>query len=316
MPERNFPFSERSGQSVPDPFPPVCPQQTGQNSVFLREMSRVAGTIHRQAVVDRCLSQRLHPQSNRKRHRFKRRRAKAGRLRDRARSVGRANGHVAGLFQMARDSGIWGVAVKECSILERTALVRSLKPYASNLDKRLTKSSKRYFIQNCGKNWKIHLGRTREGEEIGFLIVTDSGDTIALDARMNLCRRHRRPRLPESFKRLFPHVSQIVLVTFGRTSNPTVPRMPGGPCRRTARFSGRTDRDRRTSSREEVKRDVWACGFFLGLTRGRCFIPISSGNKKCGIARDSAGERKVLSGLIGEGGLLVREIFVLSSSNG
>ncbi len=108
MPERNFPFSERSGQSVPDPFPPVCPQQTGQNSVFLREMSRVAGTIHRQAVVDRCLSQRLHPQSNRKRHRFKRRRAKAGRLRDRARSVGRANGHVAGLFQMARDSGILG----------------------------------------------------------------------------------------------------------------------------------------------------------------------------------------------------------------
>ena len=213
-----------------------------------------------------------------------------------------------------RDLG--GVAVKECSILERTALVRSLKPYASNLDKRLTKSPKRYFIQNCGKNWKIHLGRTREGEEIGFLIVTDSGDTIALDARMNLCRRHRRPRLPESFKRLFPHVSQIVLVTFGRTSNPTVPRMPGGPCRRTARFSGRTDRDRRTSSREEVKRDVWACGFFLGLTRGRCFIPISSGNKKCGIARDSAGEKKVLSGLIGEGGLLVREIFVLSSSNG
>lgn len=40
MPERNFPFSERSGQSVPDPFPPVCPQQTGQNSVFLREMFR------------------------------------------------------------------------------------------------------------------------------------------------------------------------------------------------------------------------------------------------------------------------------------
>ncbi|MHB8545001.1 MAG: ATP-binding protein, partial [Leptospirales bacterium] len=127
---------------------------------------------------------------------------------------------------MARDSGIQGVTVKEwISVLERTALVQSLKPYASSLNKRLTRSPKLYFmdtglavrlqgwqertplltslqagalfetlvfseilkfVQNYGKDWQIHLWRTREGEEIDFLITTDSGDTIALDARMSL----------------------------------------------------------------------------------------------------------------------------------
>ncbi|MHB1927727.1 MAG: ATP-binding protein [Leptospirillum sp.] len=155
---------------------------------------------------------------------------------------------------MARDSGIQGVTVKEwISILERTALVRYLKPYASNLNKRLTKTPKLYFmdtglavrlqgwqertplltspqagalfetlvfseilkfIQNYGKDWQIYLWRTREGEEIDFLITTDSGDTIALDAKMSL-QTTQAGRLPESFKKLFPHVNQIVLVTFG-----------------------------------------------------------------------------------------------------
>ena len=155
---------------------------------------------------------------------------------------------------MARDSGIQGVTVKEwISILERTALVQYLKPYASNLNLRLTKTPKLYFmdtglavrlqgwrertplltspqagalfetlvfseilkfIQNYGKDWKIHLWRTKEGEEIDFLITTDSGDTIALDAKMSL-QTTQATRLPESFKKLFPHVGQIVLVTFG-----------------------------------------------------------------------------------------------------
>ncbi len=155
---------------------------------------------------------------------------------------------------MARDSGIQGVTVKEwISILERTALVQYLKPYASNLNLRLTKTPKLYFmdtglavrlqgwrertplltspqagalfetlvfseilkfIQNYGKDWKIHLWRTKEGEEIDFLITTDSGDTIALDAKMSL-QTTQAIRLPESFKKLFPHVGQIVLVTFG-----------------------------------------------------------------------------------------------------
>ena len=155
---------------------------------------------------------------------------------------------------MARDSGIQGVTVKEwISLLERTALVQYLKPYASNLNKRLTKNPKLYFmdtglavrlqgwqertplltspqagalfetlvfseilkfIQNYGKDWHIHLWRTKEGEEIDFLIVTDSGDTIALDAKMSL-QATQATRLPDSFKKLFPHVSQIVLVTFG-----------------------------------------------------------------------------------------------------
>ncbi|MHB1287391.1 MAG: ATP-binding protein [Leptospirales bacterium] len=155
---------------------------------------------------------------------------------------------------MARDSGIRGVTVKEwISILERTALVQYLKPYANNLNLRLTKTPKLYFmdtglavrlqgwqertplltspqagalfetlvfseilkfIQNYGKDWKIHLWRTKEGEEIDFVVIADSGDTIALDAKMSL-QATQAIRLPESFKKHFPHVSQIVLVTFG-----------------------------------------------------------------------------------------------------
>ena len=155
---------------------------------------------------------------------------------------------------IARDSGIQGVTVKEwIGLLERTALLRSLKPYESNLNKRLTKTPKIYFmdtglavrlqgwqermplltspqagalfetlvfseivkfIQNYRKDWQVYLWRTKEGEEIDFVIVTDSGETLALDAKMSL-QTTQAGKLPESFKKTFPHVSRIILVTFG-----------------------------------------------------------------------------------------------------
>jgi len=155
---------------------------------------------------------------------------------------------------IARDSGIQGVTVKEwISLLERTALVQYLKPYENNLNKRLTKTPKLYFmdtglavrlqgwqertplltspqagalfetlvfseilkfIHNYGKDWQVTLWRTKEGEEIDFLILTDSGLVLALDAKMSL-QSTQPARLPESFKKLFPHVGEIILVTFG-----------------------------------------------------------------------------------------------------
>jgi len=154
---------------------------------------------------------------------------------------------------LARDSGIAAVTVKEwVSILQRTALVYCLKPYANNLNKRLTKAPKLYFldtglavrlqgwreqmplmispqigslfetlvfcelikfIQNYGKEWQLYLWRTKEGEEIDFLIITQSGTVIALDAKMS-AQTTRPITLPNSFKKLFPEVRQIVLVTF------------------------------------------------------------------------------------------------------
>lgn len=154
---------------------------------------------------------------------------------------------------IAKDSGIQGVTVKDwVSVLQRTSLVYCLKPYSSNLNKRLTKAPKLYFfdtglavrlqgwreqmplltspqagalfetlvfceimkfIQNYGKDWQLYLWRTKEGEEIDFLIITKSGKVIALDAKMSM--QSTRPIvIPASFKKLFPKVKQIMLVTF------------------------------------------------------------------------------------------------------
>ncbi|MDP3706241.1 MAG: ATP-binding protein [Legionellaceae bacterium] len=158
---------------------------------------------------------------------------------------------------IARDSGIQSVTVKEwISLLQRTSILYCLKPYASNLNKRLTKSPKLYFldtglavrlqgwqeqlplltspqagalfetlvcseiikfIQNHGKNWQLYVWRTKEGEEIDFLIITTNGQVLALDAKMSMQALHP-VNLPNAFKTLFPQVNQITLVTFGGQS--------------------------------------------------------------------------------------------------
>jgi len=155
---------------------------------------------------------------------------------------------------IARDSGIQGVTVKEwLSLLQRTSLVYCLKPYATNLNKRLTKTPKLYFLdtglavrlqgwqeqtplltspqagalfetlvlseivkfmQNYGKDWSLYLWRTKEGEEIDFVIMTASGDVIALDAKMSV-QAVVPVSLPKTFKTIFPNVKYITLVTFG-----------------------------------------------------------------------------------------------------
>lgn len=154
---------------------------------------------------------------------------------------------------VARDSGIKGVTIKEwVSVLQRTALIYSLKPYASNLNKRLTKAPKLYFLdsglaarlqgwqdqvplltspqagalfetlvfaeifkfkQNYGKDWQLYLWRTKEGEEIDFIIETKRGEVIALDAKMSM-QNVQPVALAPSFKKTFPEVKRIVLVTF------------------------------------------------------------------------------------------------------
>lgn len=137
--------------------------------------------------------------------------------------------------------------------MQRTDLVYCLKPCASNLNKRLTNPPKFYFldtdlavrlqgwqeqiplltspqagalfetlvfaeifkfIQNRGKDWQLFLWRTKEGEEIDFLIMTPSGEVLALDAKMRM-QTAQPAKLPPGFKKLFPAVRQIIWVTFG-----------------------------------------------------------------------------------------------------
>lgn len=155
---------------------------------------------------------------------------------------------------IARDSGIQAITIKEwIGVLQRNSLIYCLKPYENNLNKRLTKTPKLYFldtglavrlqgwqekiplltspqagylfetlvfaeifkfIQNTGKDWQCYLWRTKEGEEIDFLIITEKHEIIALDAKMSM-QKIQPAQLPASFKKLFPKKNRIVLVTFG-----------------------------------------------------------------------------------------------------
>lgn len=155
---------------------------------------------------------------------------------------------------LAKDSGVKSVTIHEwVSILERTSLLYLLQPFETNLNKRLTKSPKVYFldsglscrlqgwidpypllnspqagalfetlvlaeiikcINNFGKNWKLALWRTKEGEEIDFLIETEDGTLLALDAKLSIHGADPIP-LPASFAKTFPEVKELILVTFG-----------------------------------------------------------------------------------------------------
>ncbi len=127
-------------------------------------------------------------------------------------------GELVNFESLARDAGISGNSAKEwTSLLEKNGIVFLLKPYHSNLNKRLIKMSKVYFIDSglcvrmqshqeiqtilntpqaghlfenlvvaeaiktrdhfC-KNWEMHFWRTKEKEEIDLIIESDTVITL------------------------------------------------------------------------------------------------------------------------------------------
>ena len=158
---------------------------------------------------------------------------------------------------LAKDSGVKSVTVTEwVSILERTQLLSLLPPYETNLNKRLTKTPKIYFldtglavrlqgwldpqpllqspqagalfetlvfaeiikcIQNFAKPWKVYHWRTKEGEEVDFLIENEKGEIIALDAKLGIMGVDPIP-VPQALKKAFPKLKQIIAVSYGGQS--------------------------------------------------------------------------------------------------
>ena len=155
---------------------------------------------------------------------------------------------------VAKDSGVKSVTIKEwVGLLQRASLVHCLKPYSSNLNKRLIKSPKFYFldtglcarlqgwsdptplmtssqvgalfetlvfaeifkyIQNYQKDWQVYYWRTKEGEEVDFIIRTPQGSTLALDAKLSM--QGAQPMdIPNGFKKVFPNIDDMTLVTYG-----------------------------------------------------------------------------------------------------
>lgn len=155
---------------------------------------------------------------------------------------------------IAQDSGVKSVTVKEwVSVLERANLIYLLKPYQSNLNKRLIKAPKIYFLDtglacrlqgwqdqspmtlspqaghlfetlvlaeiikfnnNHGKNWDISLWRTKEGEEVDFIIKNENGDAIVIDAKMGI-HSVEAIKVPESMKKTIPKIKQLIVVSLG-----------------------------------------------------------------------------------------------------
>ena len=163
-------------------------------------------------------------------------------------------GEILNYSSISSSSGVKSVTVKEwVSVLERTKLVYLLSPFESNLNKRLTKSPKIYFLDtgvaarlqgwselkpmmlssqaghlfetlvlaeiikfknNYCNNLKISVWRTKEGEEIDFIIEKEKGEIIAIDSKMGI-HSVQPVELPPSFKKTFPGAKEIIVVSYG-----------------------------------------------------------------------------------------------------
>jgi len=144
-------------------------------------------------------------------------------------------------------------------VLERMLVLRRLAPWASNIEKRLTKAPKIHFLDTGLaarlQGWRsaepmlesphaghlfeslvfgelqraidhahmplaLHLWRTKEGEEVDFVVTrTDRGPVdhphaLALDAKLAI-QGVRAEELPKRLAREFPSVQRMHLVTLG-----------------------------------------------------------------------------------------------------
>lgn len=164
------------------------------------------------------------------------------------------SGEILNCSALANSVGVKSVTISEwISILERTYLVYLLKPYANNLNKRLSKSPKLYFLDtglatrlqgwqelapfmnspqaghmfetlvlseiikfkyNFAKDWNVFMWHTKDGEEIDFLLQNAKGDVLALDAKLGI-HGVSAIALPSSLKKQFPKLKQLLLVSFG-----------------------------------------------------------------------------------------------------
>ncbi len=156
--------------------------------------------------------------------------------------------------EIALHCGVKSVTVQEwTSVLERNLVLHLLPGYQTNLNKRLTKSPKLYFLDtglaarlqgwsdvgpllnspqagllfetlvlseiiktrdHFAKDWSVYFWRTKEGDEIDFLVMNRQGTCAALEAKLGVqsvapvaVARKRRPGLPE--------VREIAVVTIG-----------------------------------------------------------------------------------------------------
>lgn len=167
-------------------------------------------------------------------------------------------GQLLDLSGIASDSGITSVTVKEwLGLLERADLIYYLKPYFSNLNTRLVKTPKLYFldtglaarlqgwqdvfplfnsmqigplfetlvfseiikfIRNYQKSWELFFWRTRDGEEIDFIIKINNGVFHAFEVKLAIQNLPKAIAYPPAYQKQFSPKKPLTIVTFGGES--------------------------------------------------------------------------------------------------
>lgn len=154
-----------------------------------------------------------------------------------------------------KDSGVSSVTIKDwISILERADLIYQLKPYFNNISKRLIKRPKLYFldtglaarlqgwsepiplmnspqigslfetlvlaeivkyIRNYGKDWDLHFARTKDGQEVDFIIRTEIQKIYVIEAKYAIHGITRAITLPPALAKEFGAKTPVIIVTAG-----------------------------------------------------------------------------------------------------
>lgn len=160
--------------------------------------------------------------------------------------------------EISNNSGVSSVTVKEwVGLLERADLIYLLKPYFNNLNNRLIKSPKLYFLdtglaarlqgwseaeplmsspqigalfetlvlaeivkfmRNYEKNWELFYWRTKEGEEIDFIIKTNYESFYAFEVKLAVQGVSRPIPYPNAFKKQFAPQNPLTIITYGGQS--------------------------------------------------------------------------------------------------
>lgn len=164
-------------------------------------------------------------------------------------------GQQADYTDIQKDSGVSAVTVKEwINVLERADLIYQLKPYFNNLNKRLIKRSKLYFMdtglaarlqgwsdpvplmsspqigglfetlvlaeivkfmRNYGKDWELFFARTKDGHEIDFIIKTQRGAAYAFEAKYAIHGVSQAINYPPALMKEFAFKTPLAVVTSG-----------------------------------------------------------------------------------------------------
>lgn len=171
------------------------------------------------------------------------------------RLLGARTGHEISYTDMSNNSGVSSVTVKEwVGLLERADLIYLLKPYFNNLNSRLIKRPKLYFldtglavrlqgwsdsapllsspqmgalfetlvlaeivkfIRNYRKDWELFFWRTKDKEEIDFIIKTSNNSIHAFESKAAIQNIPKSISYPAAFKKEFSATMPFIIVTYG-----------------------------------------------------------------------------------------------------